>query len=121
MNRIFKYFILIFLSISTLSAYAGDSDNTLKGVSLKSCDLLNKKCIEIKFQKALMSQWTPLFAFTDYELSIISNSGLSTKTIKGKKGYFDLDQNKIVVTTEEKKQKEISINLKTLEQQEFLL
>lgn len=117
-----KHIILVLISVSCLNTtYASDIESQMKGVSLKSCDSKNDVCLVIKLNQALMSQWTPLFAFKNYELTITKKNHSKNEIIKGNKGYFDLEQNLVVITTEEKHPKEILINLKTLERQEFKL
>lgn len=66
-----KHIILVLTSVSCLNTtYASDIESQMKGVSLKSCNSKNDVCLVIKLNQALMSQWTPLFAFKNYELTI---------------------------------------------------
>lgn len=118
MKKLLNSFILSLLSAGSLTAGAADFSSQLSGANLRTCNIQNTKCIEVKFQKAEMSQWTELFAFSNYE-AIFKNKK-SSQVLKGHFGYFDFVQNKIVLRTETTK-KEILIDLSTLDKQEFSL
>ncbi len=113
--------ILSLVSVGGLSAGAADFNNQLNGVKLRSCNSKKAECIEVKFQKSEMSQWTQIFAFSEYEAKFISHN--SKRIVKGHFGYLDLDQNKIVLRSEKLKDSsiEILIDLTTLSKKEFSL
>lgn len=123
MRRLTQAFILILISTSYLNvARAIEVNAQIHGVSMNACNQNNEKCFSIKFDKAEMSHWSPLFVFKNYSLSFISKnkSGDKVVYIKGKSGYFDFKMNTVVVR-DEMSNKEVLINLKSLERKEFQL
>lgn len=118
MKKFLNSLILSFLSAGSLTAGAADFKNQLNGVQLKSCNQTNTKCLELKLKQADMSQFAQLFAFADYQMTFTSKK--SNQILTGHFGYFDLDQNKVVIRLENPS-REILIDLKTLNQQEFAL
>ena len=123
MGKCFTNMTILLISLGYLNvARAIDIEGKIHRAAMNTCNKSSDKCLSLSFTKAEMSHWSSLFAFNDYSLSFTTKNKLkdNIQYLQGKRGYFDFKMNTLLVV-DDTSQKEILIDLKTLERKEFQL
>ena len=82
---------------------------------LKNCTDKNKKCLKVEANKAESSQFLPLYSLNHINIEFVEAG--RTRKLQAETGYLDFAQDLIVLNI--KPDKEILINLKTLDEKSY--
>jgi hypothetical protein len=104
-KRVWTFLILIM----SLNIQAHDRHSRLKGIDLQTCRL-DRKCLRLKTQSAESGELSSIMTFNSFDLRFLEQGRERVHT--GEFGYFDAQENKLILTLSSKR--ELEINLRDL-------
>ncbi len=90
--------MVLILTMGTVS-FAAESSSELTKMNLKVCNVENSRCLSMKADKGIGSSIAPIHSLEKISLVLINKLTNQETNFSSDQGYWDMDYNRIVLTT----------------------